>query len=395
MRVKRYDGNSMRDVLAQVRMELGSDAVILYTKTYKKGGVLGLLAKERVEVLAGADLRVPEDVPVPHEGHLRVGGGIEEASRRPEPLTAAAELAPAADERLKRIEDNLAALTEAVTRIGPRGEQPTGDELDAPMAEIRGKLIDAEVDPEIARKVIAVSEGAPATDGLDQIIPKTPLEILAAAIPVSGEIEVVKGEQRIVALVGPTGVGKPPTIAKLAARLGLLAKRKVALVTIDTYRIAAVDQLSTYAEIMGVPLLVATDRKSLSEAVKQTADADLILIDTAGRSQKNELQLGELRNCLEGLDAEIHLVLSATTKERDQRDIVEQFAAIPFHRYIISKLDETNSFGFILNLMDRYPSPISYVTTGQRVPDDIEAANQMSLAKRIVGDLTEVAAAVD
>jgi flagellar biosynthesis protein FlhF len=361
----------MRDVLTRVRAELGQDAVILYTKKYRAGGLWGILGRERIEVLAGADVRIPADVPVP---------GREPPAPPPTRPAAAPASTTAEDERLRRLEDRIAALAEAVGRLAARSEP--GEESQ-PKAVVRERLLEADVEADTASRVIAVSKGAPG----DGSAAADALEAVARAIPVSGEIELAEGRQKIVALIGPTGVGKTTTIAKLAARLGLLAQRKVALLTIDTYRIAAVDQLHTYAEIMDVPLQVATDHKTLVKAIDKAADADLVLIDTAGRSQKNELHLGELRSCLEGVNAEVHLVLSATTKERDQYDVVERFGVVPIDRYVLSKMDETNSFGFILNLVDRYPRPISYVTTGQRVPDDIEVADPVALARRIVGEL--------
>jgi len=194
------------------------------------------------------------------------------------------------------------------------------------------------------------------------------------------------GEQRIVALVGPTGVGKTTTIAKIAANFSLIGAKSVGLVTIDTYRIAAVEQLKTYAEIIGIPVRVAYSPKELKDAIGRMQDRDLILIDTAGRSQNNYLQITELKNHLVGIEAEVHLVMSATTKPQDVDEIVKAFAQVSIDRVIITKLDETTTYGVILQTCERTKAPLSFVTTGQGVPEDIDVATNEKIAQLILGD---------
>ena len=188
-------------------------------------------------------------------------------------------------------------------------------------------------------------------------------------------------------LVGPTGVGKTTTIAKIAANFSLIDAKKVGLITVDTYRIAAVDQLKRYAEIIGIPLHVAFDPQELKEGIAKMKDRDLILIDTAGRSQNNFLQINELKNYLQDVDAEIHLVISATTKSTDVDEIVRAFGQVSIDRVIITKLDETTSYGVILQTCQRTRAPLSFVTTGQGVPEDIEVATGEKLAQLILGDM--------
>lgn len=192
--------------------------------------------------------------------------------------------------------------------------------------------------------------------------------------------------QKIVTLIGPTGVGKTTTIAKLAANFALVSGRNVGLITVDTYRIAAVEQLRTYAEIIGVPLEVAYNPRELRNAVTRLHDRDLILIDTAGRSQNNYLQMAELKTYLEGIDVEIHLVVSATTKVEDVNEIIRIFGQLSVDRVIITKLDETNSHGVILHSCVRAGVPLAFVTNGQGVPEDIEVACAEKLAQLILGD---------
>lgn len=192
--------------------------------------------------------------------------------------------------------------------------------------------------------------------------------------------------QGIAVFIGPTGVGKTTTIAKLAANFALVAGKKVGVITTDTYRIAAVDQLKTYADIIGIPFEVVFSPKELNTAIGKMQDRDLILIDTAGRSPSNQLHINELRSYFHNMPVEVHLVLSATTKEADVPWLVQVFGEIPIDRVVITKLDETTTYGILLHVSKLAKAPISFVTTGQGVPDDIEVADGQYIAKLILGD---------
>ncbi len=186
---------------------------------------------------------------------------------------------------------------------------------------------------------------------------------------------------KIVALIGPTGVGKTTTLAKIAAGFVLNKQVKAALITADTYRISAVEQLKTYSDIIGLPLDIVYNQDELRKAIRKHEDKDLILIDTAGRSQYNEYQLEELKTLLKANSRiEKHLVLSATTKERDARDIIERFSFCNPKRIIFTKVDETSSLGIILNLLYEKDMALSYLADGQSVPDDITVAGADTLA---------------
>ncbi|NIA20849.1 MAG: hypothetical protein GWP05_02520 [Anaerolineaceae bacterium] len=186
-------------------------------------------------------------------------------------------------------------------------------------------------------------------------------------------------------MIGPTGVGKTTTIAKLAAQFRLRQHRSVGLITIDTYRIGAVDQLRTYAEIIDVPLKVVLTPKELRRAVDEFSDMDFILIDTAGRSQRDVLKMNELRQFLEAVKPhETHLVISSTCGHKNVESVLEQFAAFSIDRIVLTKLDEAVGFGIILTVLQRTKQKLSYVTVGQDVPDDIEAGEPRKLAELIV-----------
>jgi flagellar biosynthesis protein FlhF len=189
----------------------------------------------------------------------------------------------------------------------------------------------------------------------------------------------------VTALVGPTGVGKTTTIAKLAAYAKLELKQKVALVTLDTFRLAAVDQLQQYAQILQVPLHVALTVEDLRSALRFYQDRTLVLIDTPGHSPKDEEVLGQLQRFLEELpEVETHLVLSATTKPRDMADIAQRFEPLKPTRLIFTKLDETSTHGPILSTLVRVKRPLSYLGTGQEVPQDLELATSRRVADLIL-----------
>jgi flagellar biosynthesis protein FlhF len=190
----------------------------------------------------------------------------------------------------------------------------------------------------------------------------------------------------VVALIGPTGVGKTTTIAKLAANLQLRDKRRVGLITIDTYRIAAIDQLKKYADIIGAELRIVSSPDDLKNAIASMNDCDYILIDTAGRSPNDALKLSELRNFIaSAAPDEVHLVLSTTCSQEAVELAIERFTAVRVDRLIFTKLDEAAHVGVMLNIVRKVNKPLSYITTGQDVPDDIEVGRGRRLADLILG----------
>jgi flagellar biosynthesis protein FlhF len=211
-------------------------------------------------------------------------------------------------------------------------------------------------------------------------------DLISRRISNCGPIELTPGKLKAVALIGSTGVGKTTTIAKLAAHFALMQGKRVGLLTVDTYRIAAVEQLKTYSQIIGLPLSVAYNHAEVPPIIEEYADYDLLLIDTAGRSQKHIMQVGELKSLLEAVNCETHLVLSAQIKEQDMMEAARRFSAARVDRLIFTKLDETSSYGTLLNVADRTGIPLSYLTTGQKVPEDLEIAEGSKLASLILDE---------
>jgi len=353
--------NTMQQAIARVKADFGDDAVILHTRRFRRG-FLGLLGKSRVEVIAAVD-------PARSNGNPRQ----RELERARE---ATLEAIKALQEEVRSLKRMLGEQPAAAPRM-PHGMS---------MALLRLKEQDL---PE--EECQALLERAVPPDSLEQAedpqwVWERVAAQLVAEIPTAPPWDFSKTPV-IVPLVGPTGVGKTTTIAKLAANFSMLAKRSVGLVTVDTYRIAAVEQLRAYANIMGVDLLVAYTPDELRRAVATLEDRDLILIDTAGRSQHHAMHMAELRAFLEVLPSpQVHLVISATTRRQDMAEIVERFRGTAFQRLIITKLDETRAYGSLYSAPRLAGKPLAYLTTGQSVPDDIEVADAQQVARLILGD---------
>lgn len=196
----------------------------------------------------------------------------------------------------------------------------------------------------------------------------------------------IAADTRIVYIAGPTGVGKTTTIAKLAAEQLFKQGRKVGLITSDTYRISAVEQLRTYASILNIPLEVVQSPGDLQRALFRLESCDLVLMDTAGRNYRNEMLVAELQSLLaKELKSETFLVLSLTSKSRDMKTIAEHFGRYQLDKVIFTKLDETGSYGPLFNVLNDFPLMLSYITNGQNVPDDLLMATKEQLSGMLLG----------
>lgn len=341
MRIQRYRARTVAEALRQVRAELGPSAVILETRPVRGTG-LAAWRRVGVEVVAAIDDPVAPPRPAPP----------------PRPPAGVEDLRAAIEELRRDLRRHLSAgrssLLARLEREGVTGEE--AHELVRPEAEGGGEPSHGAV-----RRRLENLFGPPAPLVLDD------------------------GKGRTVVLVGPTGVGKTTTLAKLAARLTLVDRASVGLITADTYRIAAVQQLRTYAEILGVPLVVASTPEELRRARKELVGRDVILVDTAGRSPRHALHMSELRGHIAALEPdEVHLVLSLTTRGPDMAQAAEAFAQARFDRYLFTKLDEASSPVAALAALLKVPRPVSYVTTGQRVPEDLEVAHPGRLAEEVL-----------
>ena len=270
-----------------------------------------------------------------------------------------------------------------------RSSASRADDIPGELFQLYTELIDSDVNEDLARSLICRLKESCSTSELNVAAEaKTRLcRMVESEIRCAPPIAAVAGRRKVVALVGPTGVGKTTTIAKLAANFRLRDGIRMGLVTVDTYRIAAVEQLRTYAEIIDLPMKVVTGPREMRRALDELMGLDLILIDTAGRSPRDELKIQELKSLLaEAQVDEVHLVLSLVASARSLEATAENFAAAGTTSMILTKLDEAVGMGALMSVARNIPLPISYVTTGQDVPDDIEHASARRLSRLVLGE---------
>lgn len=405
MKVRQFRARTMQEALARVKAEMGREAVLLYTRRFRVGGLFGLFGQEMVEVTAAVDEGRAETAAAGAPAITRTAGlapviaaasgsagavsGAREAEAAGTVMPFAPRIAvPRAQSPTDGLETQLETVKEMVSQVIRRLDgSDVVDGYPECLKQMFNALLAAETEADLAKEIVAriadlTKRAEFDNEGAIRILGTYLERMFGRAEP----IDTAAG-RRVCALIGPTGVGKTTTIAKLAANLALIEKRKVALVTADTYRIAAVEQLKTYGDIIGVPVEVVFTPKELKTAVEMHRDADVILIDTAGRSHRNEMQLSELKAFLDaGTPSETYLVIAVNTSLRDAREVLRCYEKVGFDRLIFTKLDETSHFGLMLNLTAQARKPMSYFTTGQNVPDDIEVANPRRIARLILGD---------
>lgn len=458
--IKTFRAKSVSDALAQIKRELGPDAVILHTRNYKAGGVLGVGASSITEITATSSMTLAERAPRPRHPRRaaqpmavsavsdvgRLDPSVEASASSVAATALAAGLgAPATPGgRLSRLGIDLPGDT-----LGPSSKDAR-EQLDTPVRDVARmitrphaqaredglagvlrheidalkrmvgqvlrhssapaahagtpealvneytKLIEAEVAAEIAEGVIgAVRDELAPPDRQDPLaVREAVIRQLSSHIPVWEAPPMLAkgrdGRPMTIALVGPTGVGKTTTIAKLAATYKLRHGKKVGLVTCDTYRIAAVDQLRTYANIIGLPLRVALTPAEVAQSLEALADCDVVLIDTAGRSPNDTGRLDELRKFIEAAcPDQVHLVLSSAASQSVLMESAKRFAPIGPQHVIFTKLDEAVNFGVLVNVAKRVDASLSFITTGQEVPDHIEVGQADRLARMVVSGSLE------
>jgi flagellar biosynthesis protein FlhF len=362
MIIKRYIVDNMNEAMVKIRYELGNDAVIVSQRKIKQNGILGFFKPKKIEVTAAADDK-------PKKG--------KETKKESAVSTESQDTVQKELSELKNMIQDLVAQKEVAATVSV--PSPPKKET---KSKAKQKLIDNDVPDEIIEQLYEIikskNEGKKLTAKLYETELKGTVEDM---------IKIEKNfDDRIHVLIGPTGVGKTTTIAKLASHFILYKGKKVGLITIDTYRIGAVEQLKTYAEILGVPFEVVLSTNDLNNAVKKMEDCEVIFVDTTGRNSKNVMQVSETRKFVNELDADkIHLVLSMTTKQKDIKKIIENYRMVNFNSLILTKIDETDTWGSVLGAVHYGEVPVSYICAGQNVPDDIEEARKDRLTKLIVG----------
>lgn len=427
-----YRATTVTHALSQVKKDLGPDAVIVATRRFRTGSVLGVGGTPVVEIVASppanthaapspraslaamrdevptrrtkidspADPRPPAlsvAVPATQATRPRSADRLRATPVRPAPTDPAA---------LDALRDEMGAIRTMVGQLlrcsnsaaAAAGRDRAGfaeaavferGSLSEPLFAHYTRLVDAGVDAEVAYGVVAgaADDAGPTLAGDVRRVREAVLARLAGEIPCRRLFEppLATGRAVVVALVGPTGVGKTTTIAKLAADHALRRGRKVSLVTTDTYRIGAVDQLRTYADIIGIPLAVAPTPGEAADAVRRASGSDLVFLDTAGRSPADDRRIDDLAELIEAVRPDHRLlVLAATTADVVLRRIIARFAALDPDGLVLSKLDEAPALGAIVNAPCRSSLPVALVTTGQDVPDCLADAVPERLAAAVL-----------
>ncbi len=295
---------------------------------------------------------------------------------------------------LTSTQGELAAIKQMVGQVLQHQTQSLGrpiPSMPAKLFDMYLALLSQDLSEELTDQIVTEVRQELSTAELDDeaLVHNAVLRQLAAFVPTADTpVAPVSPDGRplTIALIGPTGVGKTTTLAKLAASFKLRHRRRVGMITCDTYRIAAVDQLRTYANIIGLPLEVALTPTEMKQAVHSLRDCDVILIDTAGRGQKDSGKLEELKRCLAAADPhEVHLVLASTASEKVLLQEAEAFAEVGADKVVLTKLDEAVSFGLLINVIQKVGKQLSFITTGQEVPDHIEVGRPQRLAELVLG----------
>lgn len=398
MQVKVFESADMATGLKMVKDELGPDALILSTKTVHSGK-LGLLGKKSFEITAAKDsdwpaTSTPVDKATPPTGTYDRRFKMQEPSLKDSaPISHSKE-----PENHSNIQSEVDELKGMIKNLGQEMTRINSRQLTSPvftashdssLDSLNQRIIDLGISLQTAQTITGFAKETLTLDELSD--PFAQQEYLANTfkelIHVSSGIFASKNtqQQHRLALIGPTGVGKTTSLAKIAANYLCNHSPSIAFITIDTYRIAAVEQLKVYGDIMNLPVEVVLSPEQFESTLLKHRDKDLILIDTAGRSPKDSLCIDELATYLRSdLSIDKHLVLSATTRENELYQAVDQFSVLGIDHTLITKIDECSSLGILLDLQIRNKIPFSFVTNGQRVPEDIMEADKTMLTKLIM-----------
>lgn len=450
MVIKKYLVKNVNEAMNKIRYELGKDAIIISQRKVRKPGFAGLFSGKLIEVTAAVENSVKDDKPEKivkgdivseedefkksiesikklMESEIAVTKNIENTSalnnmilehnanvekeRKSQIIDSvigseddgriilsndytnnSANIQNHNDDKLsvESVHKEVAELKNLINKvIADKTEsfdksseiEENEESSEKNLESITAKLKELDIDEQFYEDILKTASEYK-DDNLDEV--EILRDIFERDILVTN-----KGLKGKVVMVGPTGVGKTTTIAKLAGRLALIEKKRVGLITIDTYRIGAIEQLKTYAEIMNIPFKVVITIKEMEDAIESMKDCDVILIDTTGRSSKNTMQISELRAFVQKAEPDyVNMVISATTKNKDIKSILKGYSELEYGSVIITKLDETTVYGSIYNISRNANKPVSFITTGQNVPDDIKLSTKEELTRFILGEET-------
>lgn len=440
MIVKKFQAPTEMEAIIKAREELGSTAVVLNIKSIKQRGLARLFKKDAVEVTAALEEKdivdgINKNKPVfdnnaasgqeakPERmiNQSMVSGGTSSTINLIADDNTAVSSASAIEQKLDSLHNllqNQGNLNSDMSSSGSQGKTVAASAYTKRMSDIKEdisgaagenkqvkerenanykflqliykNLIDNEVDSRFADEIIGEIENSLKKESnLDSILAAVYQKII---LKLGKPKTIEMGDKaKVIFFIGPTGVGKTTTIAKIASSFKIEKEARVAFITADTYRIAAVEQLNTYASIIDCPVSVVYSVEDMNKSLSEYKDYDLILVDTAGRSHKATEQMDELKAFIEEVaqradefDFECYLTLSLTTKYKDLKSIADKYDDVDW-AVIFTKLDETCSVGNILNIRMLTDRPLSYTTSGQNVPDDIEVINEQGVARQLLG----------
>ena len=407
MIIKKFQAKTENEAVEAAKKELGSNVVVMNVRNTKKKGLFSFLKPQLVEITVAVEEDTERKEPV----RTADARSITEALGKIAPIVERSEKEKSVSEpsfsdktvkndkvivdRLNNIEnlieEKLTKPEEPVKKeeSSDKDKKEEKDELKVFFDLLLKTMLDNEVEREYATSIIdetarVTKPGTPFDVALAGIYQKMILKFGKASV-----ISPAEDGPKTVFFVGPTGVGKTTTIAKIASKFSVELKKKVALLTADTYRIAAAEQLRTYANILEVPFRIIYTIEEMESALKDFKNFDYVFVDTAGHSHQNEEQknvMGSFIHSVDGIvEREVYLVVSATTKYRDLMSIADAYSTITDYKLIFTKLDETTALGNLLNLKLYTGADLSYITCGQNVPDDIEDFNAQSTVKNLLG----------
>lgn len=425
MKIKKYVVEDVKDALRQIKSELGEDAVILQTRKFKKGGFLGLGSRLMYEVTAvaeekratessSANPRENKEEWIDREKLYALKQILAKNTQKPQPYPSTRPSIPSipqtqdnqpepsspgmrredfSDREITQIRKDMMEMKRLITDMSTRVQSAQYlPNMPEEYRRIYEGLRKQEINEEVSKRIleslrIVVGEGVSNTYEYEKKFTELISPTIKTDHPIS---DIHKGD--IIFFIGPTGVGKTTTLTKIAAMMSLEMRKRVGILTIDTYRIAAVDQLKTSADIMGIQVGVAYNPKELKQLLERFQNYDCILVDTAGRSQWNDLQMSELTSYLEVVrPQQTYLTFGMNMRMQDLFDVVERFSiASPTH-LVLTKMDETNVYGSLVEISQLYDLPIAFVTNGQRIPEDIMVADSKRLGSMIVKEVLKYA----
>lgn len=412
MTINKFQGKTQEEAIEKAKEELGEHAVIMNIREIKPKGLFRAFKDSTFEVTAAVEekeqfagvmqnasqetkklhdminLAADEKITIPRPEYSQADRLEAVAMQKPQ-MSAQETEEKKLEERLDDLSDRLAkTLGDRLPKEPEPVKEPTSEELNF-VRILYSTLLKNEVCEQYVNQILGEIEkfirpGHSVDTILSNVYQKL---ILRFGQPKPLELE--KGKPHVLFFIGPTGVGKTTTIAKIASKYKVDYEKKVAFITADTYRIAATEQLQVYANILDAPMSIVYSKDELNAEVEKYCEDDLIFVDTAGFSHRNEEQKGDIKTLIGGLSEdytkEVFLVLSATTKYRDLLEIVDTYRTISDFKLIFTKLDETTTYGNMLNIKLYSGADLSYTTNGQNVPDDIELFDSQKIVKKLLG----------